>query len=61
MIAPNIEPDHMDSDHAKEMALAGDKAYGACYECDTFYGETMMTNDYVCYWCAYGDEWDTEG
>ena len=60
VIVPNITTGHCDSDYAKEMNRDGHKDFGTGYCCDTFYGLDMFTDDMTCYWCAYGDNWETE-
>ena len=60
VIVPLIRKGHDDSDYAEEMNRDGHKDFGTGYCCDTFYGMDMFTDDMTCYWCAYGDNWETE-
>tara|TARA_B100000902_G_C26719599_1_gene625952 strand:- start:238 stop:441 length:204 start_codon:yes stop_codon:yes gene_type:complete len=59
-IVPPIREGHSDSDYAKEMNSKGNKDFGTGYCCGTFYGMDMFTDDMICYWCEYGDDWYVE-
>ncbi len=60
VIVPNMREGHADSDYAKAMHGKGHKDFSTGYCCDTFYGMDMFTDDMICYWCAYGENWASE-